>query len=299
MLIETSLRLDSAPNRFQVPIGLELESVAHGGGFYAYCAGVVAYMRERFRVGGLHIHTTAMDLPIRKGLSSSAAICVLTARALNRVYGLGLSTREEMECAYQGEILAGSRCGRMDQACAFGRTPTLLRFDGDEMEVQTLTLSAPLYLVIVDLMRGKNTRKILQSLNAAFTDDCSAVGARVRDALGRQNALLVERARVALEASDSPALGALMHEAQAVFDGWVAPACPDELAAPKLHGVLDHSFVRARSWGGKGVGSQGDGCAQLVAHSAKAQRELIQELPRLLDVQCLELTLHPGAGAEA
>ena len=148
---------------------------------------------------GLVLNNYKTTLPIKKGLSSSAAVCVLTARAFNRLYvartflqpfltkkarqhqrdikpaslpteqhshiptqscptsrvstvrlvalavatlvvttlvvallpallpalrcgryNLKLSTRGEMEFAYQGEILTPSKCGRMDQACAFG-----------------------------------------------------------------------------------------------------------------------------------------------------------------------------------
>ena len=55
-----------------------------------------------------------------KGLSSSAATCVLVARAFNELYDLKMTVRGEMEYAYQGEILTPSQCGRMDQGCAYG-----------------------------------------------------------------------------------------------------------------------------------------------------------------------------------
>ncbi len=93
---------------------------AQRGGFFSYAAGVAYQVLTHYRVRGLVIHNTRTDLPIKKGLSSSAAICVLTARAFNRVYDLRLTIRGEMELAYQGEITTPSRCGRMDQGCAFG-----------------------------------------------------------------------------------------------------------------------------------------------------------------------------------
>lgn len=62
-----------------------------------------------------------MDLPLQKGLSSSAAICVLVARAFNQLYQLGLSLAEEMELAYWGERNTSSQCGRLDQACGYGK----------------------------------------------------------------------------------------------------------------------------------------------------------------------------------
>jgi hypothetical protein len=66
-----------------------------------------------------------------------------------------------------------------------------------------------------------------------------------------------------------------------------------------LHSVLAHPLVRELCWGGKGVGSQGDGCAQLVARDGAAQRHLVRELPRLLDVRCLELNITAREGVAA
>jgi len=60
---------------------------------------VAAEVAARYGTRGVRITDTDRDLPVRRGLSSSAAICVLTARAFNQVYGLGLSVREEMEIA--------------------------------------------------------------------------------------------------------------------------------------------------------------------------------------------------------
>ncbi len=298
--VEAQLVDGQAPGSFSSPMAAEsLREAARSGSFYAYCAGTAAYIAERYRVGDVTIRTTTMDLPIKKGLSSSAAICVLTARAFNQLYQLGLTVREEMECAYQGELLTGSRCGRMDQVCAYGQTPVFLTFDGHRMEVEPLAPRAPLYLVIVDLQRTKDTRKILHELNRAFGENHTAVGEGVRDALGPQNARILTQARTALEAGNAQLVGELMSEAQAIFDRQIAPACPSELSAPKLHEVLRDPRVQALSWGGKGVGSQGDGCAQLVARDAEAQQTLIQQLGRWLDVNGLALNITARETARA
>lgn len=50
-------------------------------------------------------------LPLKKGLSSSAALCVLVARAFNRVHALRLTTRGEMQYAYEGERMTPSQVG--------------------------------------------------------------------------------------------------------------------------------------------------------------------------------------------
>ena len=104
---------------------------AQKGGFWSYIAGVAYQVLTNYHVRGLVIDNYKTDLPMKKGLSSSAAICVLAARAFNRVYDLKMTVRGEMELAYQGEITTPSRCGRMDQGCAFGNRPVLMTFDGD------------------------------------------------------------------------------------------------------------------------------------------------------------------------
>src|SRR5262249_1847132 len=106
-----------------------LRRAAQTGDFFSYAAGVAAVVCARPRPPGVRIVATDIDLPVARGLSSSAAVCVLVARAFNHVHHLGLTLREEMELAYRGEIDAGSECGRMDQACAYGRRPVLLHFD--------------------------------------------------------------------------------------------------------------------------------------------------------------------------
>jgi galactokinase len=270
-----------------------LGEAARGADFFSYAAGVAAEMAERYGTGGLRLRV-AGDLPVRKGLSSSAAICVLVARAFAAVYGLALSLREEMDIAYAGERRAGSECGRMDQICAYGQRVSFLRFDGDALEVEPLVPEAELSLLVVDLRRGKDTRRILADLNACFPDTPGALAAGVRDALGPRNAALLARARAAVAAGDARALGALMSEAQSVFDAQVAPASPAELAAPRLHAVLAHPAARELAWGGKGVGSQGDGCAQLVARGPAERARLAAALERDLDVRCWPLT--PGGG---
>jgi galactokinase len=270
-----------------------LDRAAKERGFFSYAAGVAAEVVGRFGIGGLRIDVTRADLPVGKGLSSSAAVCVLVARAYNRVYRLGLSLRDEMDLAYVGERRAGSACGRMDQICALGRRSALLTFDAERFAIEAVAPGGRLFLLVVDLGGAKDTRRILADLNACFPSTPGAIAGNVRRALGPLNADLVERARAAIVAGDARALGALMTEAQGVFDRLVAPACP-ELAAPRLHRVLSHPVVRALAWGGKGVGSQGDGCAQLVARGEEESAELSRGLEGELGVQVLPLTLEPG-----
>jgi len=267
-----------------------LGAVAAAGGFFSYAAGVAAEIVGRYGTGGARIRIVRNDLPVGKGLSSSAAISVLVARAFGRLYDLGLSLADEMRLAYAGERRTGSQCGLMDQVCAYGRRVTFLTFDGPDFDVEPLAVGGPLHLLVVDLRRGKDTRRILADLNACFPDAPGALAAGVREALGPRNAALVAEARRAVTTGDARALGEVMTHAQATFDTLVAPACT-ELAAPRLHEVLAHPEVRQLAWGGKGVGSQGDGCAQLVARGPAERDALATRLTRELDVGTLPLTL--------
>jgi len=268
-----------------------LAEAARQGGFFAYAAGTAAEMMERHSVGGISLRIRT-DLPVGKGLSSSAAICVLVARAYSRIYDLGLTKRDEVEVAYAGERRTGSECGRMDQVCAYGRRPTFLCFDGAGFDVEVLRPASEIHLLVVDLRATKDTIRILRDLNACFPNAPGAVAAGVREALGPLNEALLRRAREAVVAGAAATLGVLMQEAQEVFDSRVAPAC-DELRAPRLHEVLAHAAAQELAHGGKGVGSQGDGCAQLVARDAEARAELAARLERDLGVSCLSLTIRP------
>jgi len=96
---------------------------ARAGGFWCHVAGTAHHMvttpgwASKIENSGLGIAIDNYDtnLPVKKGLSSSAAVCVLVARAFSRVFDLGLTVRDEMDAAYRGERTTPSRCGRMDQ----------------------------------------------------------------------------------------------------------------------------------------------------------------------------------------
>lgn len=93
------------------------------GGWAAYPAGVVWALRDAGHAvaGGADIHL-ASTVPTGAGLSSSAALEVVTALALNDLYELGLGAPELAVLAQRAEnAFVGVPCGVMDQmasACA-------------------------------------------------------------------------------------------------------------------------------------------------------------------------------------
>lgn len=266
---------------------------AQAGGFWSYIAGVAYQVLTHYHVRGLVINNYKTDLPVKKGLSSSAAVCVLTARAFNRVYDLKLTVRGEMEIAYQGEITTPSRCGRMDQGCAFGNRPVLMTFDGDRLETKELQVNQEMHFVIVDLMAQKDTMEILNRLNRCYPFAENEIEQGVQELLGPINQRILLQSIQALQDSDGDRLGALMIEAQDFFDRYATPACPEELTAPVLHNLLAYEPLRPYTWGGKGVGSQGDGTAQFIARSKTDQQAIIEIIERDLKMPCLTLSLHP------
>ena len=227
---------------------------------------------------------------MKSGLSSSAAICVLVARAFNQLYRLNLNTMGEMNIAYVGELRTSSRCGRLDQACAFGVKPNLMTFDGDEIEVQTLNVKKHLYWVFADLCGTKNTIKILSDLNKAYPFASNEREQKLHDALGRQNQDFINRAIKFMAEGQVERLGNLMTETEKVFDEQIAPLCPEELRAPKLKAILADEYIKSLSYGGKGVGSHGDGSVQFLAKDSNCQQQLVDYLKSLgMPAYCLTI----------
>jgi len=271
---------------------LELKNIAKSDIFFSYCAGVASYMLEWYKVGGVHIHLTRMDMPMKSGLSSSAAICVLVCRAFNQLYNLNLNTMGEMNIAYWGELRTTSRCGRLDQACAFGVRPVKMTFDADDVDVENFNIKKPLYWVFANLNSEKNTLRILADLNRGYPFAETEDEKKEQKALGEINQDIVQRAIDFMRDGRDRELGLLMNEAQKVFDEMVAPMCPSQLKSPILHRTLIDPAIQNLIYGGKGVGSQGDGSVQFLARNAECQKQLVKYL-NAKDMPAYSFTIQP------
>lgn len=291
LVVRSTLPDGGKTDTYRVPMDQgRLQTEAAAGGFFSYAAGVAAYMLDFYGVDGLEIDNYKTTLPVKKGLSSSAAFCVLVARAFNQAYGLELTTRAEIEAAYQGEIATPSRCGRMDQGCAYGQIPVQMMFDGDRIAVTPLRPGGDFHLLIADLCGQKNTVRILSDLNAAFPFAKTHRDQDVHLCLGTENQRILASARELIEAGDAQGLGALMTEAQGVFDKYLMPVS-EELQSLRLHRVLSDPMVEKWVFGGKGVGSQGDGCVQFICRSPTSRRELEEYLKNQYGMPCFELDI--------
>ncbi|MEN8253955.1 MAG: sugar phosphate nucleotidyltransferase [Verrucomicrobiota bacterium] len=292
LVLRTTCEDGTRKDPYEIPMEREaLLTEAMNGGFASYAAGVAYQILTHYRVRGIEIDNYLTDLPIQKGLSSSAAICVLVARSFNRIYDLKMTVRGEMEYAYTGEITTPSRCGRLDQGCAYGNRPVIMTFDGDRLDVEELNVSETLHYVIVDLKAFKDTKEILAKLNQCYPFANDETQQRVQQYLGSINADIAHRATEAIRGGNTEALGRLMTEAQDKFDEHLQPACPSQLTSPVLHKLLAYEPIQPYILGGKGVGSQGDGTAQFLAKDESAQGKLIEIIERDLEMPCMKLDI--------
>ncbi|MBX7470251.1 galactokinase [Streptomyces sp. MAG02] len=126
-----------------------------GAGWAAYPAGVLWALREAgHAVPGADIHLTS-TVPTGAGLSSSAALEVVTALALRDLYELPLSLPELAALAQRAEnAFVGVPCGIMDQtASACCMAGHVLHLDARDLTTRHIPFDLPaqgLRLLVVD-----------------------------------------------------------------------------------------------------------------------------------------------------
>jgi galactokinase len=121
------------------------------GGWVDHVQGVVSALAERgVEPRGFDL-AVASELPPGSGLSSSGALGVAVATALDAALGLRLDARERAALAHRSEsAFVGVPCGMMDQlASALGRAGAALRIDCRSGEIESVALPA-LRLLVVD-----------------------------------------------------------------------------------------------------------------------------------------------------
>ena len=290
----------------------ELIRIAKEGGFFSYTAGVAATLMEltlgmpaaphvhvledrqwrEMQLGPIIVDNYFTTLPVKRGLSSSAAVCVLVAQAFNELFHLGLEVRHIMELAFQGEIKTPSRCGRMDQCVAFGRACVLMEFDGPSAKSRSIRIppKSTFHFVVADLCAGKDTKKILADLGSCYPTPKAPHEQAVHEFLGAMSFNFVAQGVAAMERGDPKVLGEVLSKAQKEFDEHLIPVC-SELVAPKLHNILRDARVGPFVYGGKGVGSQGDGSIQFVCRGAQEQDALTELLNHDFGCIAFKLTL--------
>jgi galactokinase len=281
-------------------------------------------LHDQFLPYGIEIDNYKTDLPVKRGLSSSAAICVLTVRAINLVYGLSL---DEMEYAYRGERAIGSLCGRMDQlvsilhepgsviaVTSFANNNNNIQYfpvlgGGGSSNVSTLdhgnnnnnnhnsnTFKLPdqksnnnIVIVCISFLsaKSKNTSQILFDLRTACQDKKNI---QINELFSTINYNLVQQAIDALKSNNGKLLGDVVNKALHEFDTRAAIFSIENLQAPLLHSLIENKQIKELTYGIKAVGAGGDGTALLITKGEDEANQLINiVLPQLSSTQTIEM----------
>ncbi len=266
------------------------------GGWVDYVQAVVFAFAERgVEVRGLDL-AIASRLPREAGLSSSAALGLAIAAAVDRAQALGLDARERALLAHRGESeFVGVGCGVMDQfASALGIRDHALRIDCRTLDVRPIPLpGSQLRILIADsgvrrALAERGYRERVSECRRAFEDaraagltprgarslrdlseaDLAAGERRLEPRLWRRARHVVsENRRVdavcrALERADLPAVGALLRE------GMRSLREDFEVSTPELDALCELGDEQPGVFGSRLTGAGFGGC---TLHLARAE----------------------------
>lgn len=253
--------------------------------FFEYVISSAKVIHSKYNVPGARIICDKMTLPMKKGLASSAAICVAVIRIYNLLYDLKLSVEDEMTLAYEAETSTGSMCGKMDQVCAYGQGIRKVVFDADKIETFPLSISNELQFILVDLGGEKDTKRILADLNCEFTEEINTGKHKLITAIGESNKYYVEDACRYLISGNTEEFGRVLNNFQNSFDGNVA-CFSEKLKSPRLHRLMDYCSNIDGIVACKGVGSQGDGMAQILLDDHHSISKITKDIKNKLGMDC-------------
>jgi mevalonate kinase len=124
-------------------------------------------LKDHIDVGfSLHVKS---DIPIGRGLSTSAALSVGFLRAMNLAYDLKMSASEIAELAYKGENYdLGIQCGRMDQySIAYGGVTFI--YTNTNPKVEQMDIST-IPIVVGDSLENRKASSVLNKIKSQIRD---------------------------------------------------------------------------------------------------------------------------------
>lgn len=259
--------IDNLNNIYNLHIKSEFDIIKHhinNNKYFKYICGTIYYIKNKYNIdGGIYINNYKTTIQQSAGLSSSAAICVLVAKIFNNIYNLQLNNYDIMNIAYNGELMAGSKCGKMDQCIAFGKGPFKIIFNEDSIAINDIKLKHNIYILIIKLNGCKNTINILNDLHKAFPYPITEDDINLENLFGEYNINVTNNAEKYLTDNNIKELGNLMNDYQTNFKLY-ASKYSNDLKSPLLYKILNDIDIQKYILGGKGVGSHGDGCCQLL-----------------------------------
>jgi galactokinase len=272
------------------------------GRWHDYPTGVFRALTLQGRAGtGIDI-LFGGNLPIGAGLSSSASICVATAFALDRVWGLGLGGRGRVDAALAAEReFVGVQCGVMDPfAIGLARPDHILWLDCKDLSNEHLALDTRHVLVAVadtgvrrELAQGSFNERVAQARAAfaALTElagpqysfEClrdvplellDAHGSRLAPVLERRARHVLEEvrrtfeARECLRAGNLAGFGALMLAAHASLRELY------EVSVPELDCLVDSAALEPAVFGARLTGAGFGGCVAILLRRGEEEAAL-------------------------
>ncbi|MCH2058697.1 MAG: galactokinase [Thalassotalea sp.] len=211
-----------------------------------YIRAVVYVLKKRgYQLGGAELLITS-DVPQGAGLSSSAALEVSIAGALNKAFNLGISTKDIALIGQQAENeFMHCQCGIMDQLIsAQGEQGHALKIDCDDLATESVAIPDDLSLVIVN---SNYPRKLVESEYNQRRLDCEGAAEKMLvPTLRNANLALLEQTKNQLTDNEYKRAFHVLSENQRVLDTVDAlsnndmPALRDLLAAS--HNSLRDNF---------------------------------------------------------
>ena len=274
------------------PVSLDLagEIVPRGRHWSNYPAGVIeGYRRKGFDLPGFDARISA-TLPAGGGLSSSAAVEVATATAIEALCGRSLPPDEKaLLCQAAEHAFAGVPCGIMDQfAVCHGRAGHALLLDCRTRAIRPVPLGDDVRVLVFDsgvkhaLADGEYAKRRAECAAAArrlgvgSLRDVDLAGVEAAAAtmpeteLARARHVVGEIARVpafvaALAAGDKATAGRLMHESHRSLSADYAVSCPE------LDRIVELSLGVPGVIGCRMTGGGFGGCAVALVEAAHAE----------------------------
>lgn len=239
--------------------------------FYRYVCSTVYLMKKRYNIlGCVDLVIDHKNLPIRAGLSSSAAISNLIVKAFDTAYNLRLTENEIMNISYEAERLTGSNCGKLDQIGILKKGLYDIRFD-DVTTYNQCEINGNWFFLIVVLGTDKDTMRILSDLKNSYMENLE-----LQNYLGPFQQAIIEKAIYAFKNYDLRKMGKLLDLTQKYFDNIIMPISYEALKAPKFHKLIRDFYVSDRILGAKEIGSHGDGTALFLVENEKNCDECIK-----------------------
>jgi mevalonate kinase len=215
------------------------------------------------------------NIPMKKGLSSSAALCISVVKALNDLYNLGLSEDDFVRISYRAENgILGIGCGMMDQTAAAHKYPLFMDFQSG-FSYQRINLREPLHFVIVDVGGKRDTELILNTLNEFYHERKDPV---IVKTLGTYIPEIVRKAKTEMEnRCRLEKIGDLMNSNQDLYNEGLKVYCPSELDSPKLYGAI-HDVREAGALGAKWIGAGGNGSIIALGKNIEVCKEIEDDI---------------------